>query len=628
MSSRLRRFAVLLAAVCAAVVVPAGSASAHAFLVNSDPADGAVLSSAPQRLQLQFSESIELAATHVTIVGQDGRDRRPTSMALVTAPAGSQVAGVGRPVLLVVGLPALTPDAYRISWETISSDDLHRTSGVFVFGLQHAAKAAGLHETPPALPESALRWLLFLGLAVALGATLLAALHRPDRDGPFTDAAMRRCRDLALAGSVGALLVSAGLLVEQASASHESLARLLPSSYGTRWLVRESGLLLLALVMYGRCRRGRSRGGVAPGAVLRWLTVLAASVSAVGFALMGHAGAGVASPTRIAADAAHLLAAATWSGTLLTVAMVVVPRLRSSGGEAVATRAALRRFLVPALVCVAVMVVTGVYLASGVVGSVDALILTTYGRILLAKLAVVAVVGALGLANSAALHRPRSGRKDRPRFLVPEALAAATVLGLTALLTSGQPAREPQLVRYSADRVVPVMDGAAQDLQETLEVRPNVPGANVVLVGVFDTRRPSPGVVRGVDVVLERADGTPSTTITLTPLADGQWSAHTTLTTSGASVVRVTVHRQGLPDAPASYRWVVGGAPDQTRKAVVSTAPLARPLELAAVGLLAVELLAAGCLALRWRRREEPADFDDQGAARELADAAGRGLGG
>jgi hypothetical protein len=133
--------------------------------------------------------------------------------------------------------------------------------------------------------------------------------------------------------------------------------------------------------------------------------------------------------------------------------------------------------------------------------------------------------------------------------------------------------------------------------------------------------------VRGVDVVLERADGTPSTTITLTPLADGQWSAHTTLTTSGASVVRVVVHRQGLPDAPASYRWVIGGAPDQTHKAVVSTAPLAGPLELAALGLLGAELLAAGWLALRWRRREEPAEIDDRAASRELADAAGRGPG-
>src|ERR1700712_3782664 len=68
---------------------------------------------------------------------------------------------------------------------------------------------------------------------------------------------------------------------------------------------------------------------------------------------------------------------------------------------------------------------------------------------------------------------------------------------MSALLTSGQPAREPQLVRYAADRAVPVVNGAAADLQETLAVKPNLPGANVVLVGVFDTRRPSPGRAPG-----------------------------------------------------------------------------------------------------------------------------------
>ncbi|MDX6207541.1 MAG: copper transport protein [Frankiales bacterium] len=569
-----------------------------------------MLTSAPGQLTLRFSESIEAATTHLDIVGSDGATHQPTSVQVVSA-GGS---GSG-PVLLVVGLPPLPADAYRVSWQTVSSDDLHQTNGILVFGVRHPVTAAGLHEPPPALPESALRWLLFLALATTLGGTLLAALFRPDASGPFADAAVRRCRGLALAGSVVALGVSLALLRQQMYDSGESLSRLLPSTYGHRWLVREAGLAALVPLMYSRLR-----GGFGPTAqrFLRWFTAAAATLAAVGSALLGHAGAGATpSVTRVGADAAHVLAAAVWAGTLLVAAVVVVPRLRPSGGEAVTARAALGRFAVPAAICVAVMAVTGVYLTSGVAGSVDAVLMTTYGRVLIAKVALVCVAGALGLANSAALHpgvagsvrslvtrrRPAPAAEPRrPRHLVPEALVAASVLALSAVLTSGQPAREPQLVSSTAGHTVPVLDGAAADLQETLAVQPNLPGANVLLVGVFDTRRPSPGVVRGVQVAIVGADGAQAVPLALTPLADGRWSAPASLTASGAALVRVTVHRQGLPDASSSYRWVVGGSPSLTRPAVLSTAPIANTLRVAAGGLAVLIAVPAGFVVASRRR--------------------------
>ena len=39
------------------------------------------------------------------------------------------------PVEVVATLPTLQRSSYRVSWETLSSDDLHRTSGVLVFGV-------------------------------------------------------------------------------------------------------------------------------------------------------------------------------------------------------------------------------------------------------------------------------------------------------------------------------------------------------------------------------------------------------------------------------------------------------------------------------------------------------------
>jgi copper transport protein len=614
----LRRLAVVAGAVVA-LMGPASPASAHSYLVSSAPSDGAVVSTSPGQLQLRFSEAIEAGATHVDVVGSDGTAHHPTRIELISSPAKGS-GSAGGPVLLVLDLPALHPDAYRVSWETVSSDDLHRTSGVFVFGLQHAVTAAGWHENPPALAESGLRWLLFLAFALALGGTLLARLYRPDADSAFAEPALRRSRELAVSGALASLLVSVVLLAQQLSVSGESTTALLDSSYGTRWLVRQGGLMLLVVALLLRVRLTSGHRW------LRGLTGVAAALAAIGSALLGHAGAGESpSPTRVAADAAHLLAAATWSGTLLVAAVVVVPRLRTSGGEGVTARAALRRFLVPAGVCVGVMVVTGVYLSSNVIGSVDALLLTTYGQIMLAKVAVVVVASILALRNIGALHpvgmsvlaravggRGRGRAAGRPRHVVPEAVAAALVLALSALLTSGQPALEPQLVASAADSAQPVVDGASADLQETLELRPNLPGSNVVLVGVFDTRRPAPGPVRGVDVILTGADGRAGRPLALRSIADGRWTVPASLTASGAMRVQVVVHRQGLPDTAASYRWVVAGAPSLTHKAFVSTARLRQPLQVVAAGLAVLLVLLA--LTSWWVARRRSTDGTDDGS--------------
>jgi copper transport protein len=250
----------------------------------------------------------------------------------------------------------------------------------------------------------------------------------------------------------------------------------------------------------------------------------------------------------------------------------------------------LRGFGPYAAACASVVVVTGVYLASDVVGSVDAALLTTYGRTLLIKLAVVGVVGALGLANHRRL-RSRRGIRLPVRTVVAEAAVAMLVLGLAALLTSGQPAREPQLVSAPQVHTVPVLDAAVGDLQQALAIRPNRPGRNVVTVSVFDTRRPAPAPIRSVQVSVIGLDGRRIGPVSAERLADGRWSVAADLASAGRTGIEVAVQRAGLPDATHLYRWVVGGGPTVTRHATVSTAPVGDTLRVLAI-LLAMALAA------------------------------------
>jgi copper transport protein len=568
------------------VVVPAGPASAHAFLDHSTPSDGANEDQAPPDLQLQFSEPVVVAATRIEIADADGRHFQPGPVHLVAADTG---AGKGGPVTLVADLPSLPRNAYRVSWETLSSDDLHRTSGVLVFGVAQQVAAGGFHESLPRPDEASLRWLVFLALALALGGAGCEGLFLR-QPGVAAMAAATRCRRLSRGGAAAGLALAAVLLLDQLAAGHWAGRRLLISGYGQHWLLREGGLLLLLLA----ARRGRPTGPVRTAQL-----ILGGVAACAGSALLGHAAGGPGLVVvHVLADAMHLAATAGWSGAVVVLAAVAGPLLRDRSGANETARAVLRSFAGPAAACVSVAVVTGVYLASAVVGSVDAVLMTFYGRTLLLKLVIAAAAGGLGLLSWARLRR---GAETSRRALVAEAAGAASVLLLAAVLTSAQPAQEPQLVRTAGPATVRVVDGQAGDLQETLAIRPNRPGRNVVVLGVYDTRRPAPAPITGVSVTIPSLGGASTSPVPAERLADHQWSVPVALAASGPTQIRVAVQRAGFADATSAFSWTVGAVPAVMRPTAVSQAPIGRALKVAAVAL-AVVVLYAWLMAGYWRR--------------------------
>ncbi len=594
-SVRLRRRLFGLAALVVGMLalLPASSASAHAFLTQSSPADGSALASAPAELRLSFSESVVLEATTIDIVDSSGRHHRPSGLRF--APGTGAAGDTEQPAEVVADLPALGRDAYRISWHTLSSDDLHRTDGILVFGIGEQVTAAGLSEPAPGITESALRTAVFLSIALALGGLSAGRLFGRVRMRDLTAQwAGRRCRTVARWGAGAGVLTTGGLLADQLLAGGGSGASALSTGLVLRFALRDVGFLLL-LVVSLLARAGRIRSVVA---------LTGAAAVGIGTAMLGHSAAGSSlAVTRVIADAAHVVAAATWSGTLLLAIAVALPLRRA--GHQLLTRNMLRAFGFPAFACVAAMMVSGLYLMSGVVGSVDAALLTGYGRTLLIKICVVGVIVALGIVNSRTLRRPGSGRVPG-RTVVAEGLAAVVVFVLAAMLTSGQPAMEPQLIRTADGAVVPVIDAAVDDLQETLSVRPNLPGRNVVLVDAFQTRRPLRGRISEVLITFFDPDGRGSTALAAADLGDGKWSVSTDFQSSGGRNFSVTVRRAGLPDATWSARWTVGGGANSQHPVLISNAPIAGILQAASLVLLLV-FGGVGMILLR-RRRGSPPD--------------------
>jgi copper transport protein len=601
----------------AALSLPA-PASAHAYLAVSAPADGAVLDRAPDLLVLSFTERVELPATHVDIVDADGRHWATTSVAVRPHDAAAGNAGTESAVDVVAGLPVLPANTYHIAWRTLSSDDLHVTSGTLVFGVQRQVTAAGAVPGPggPGTRETVLRGLGLLGLCTLVGGAALALVAAGlARSGGA--ALCGRLLRVAAAGGTLALLTVPVQLAVQTSAGTGAL--LLHEATSGRGLARELGpAVLLGLVVWAR--RG-IRAGQLP--VVLAIGGTTAVLSAWGTALSGHSSPGGGLLGTLVGGV-HVLAAGAWAGSVLAAAVALVPVLRTEPAQ---VRQILRTFAILAASCVALLTVTGLLMVGNQVATVDALLLTPYGRLLIAKVVAVAVAGLLGLRTFRRLRR-RDGTVPR-RGLLAEALVLGVVVILAGALASAGPARGPRFPANLPVAAEPQVTGHAADLVDTLQIRPNRPGRNVVSITVADTRRPAPAPLTGVSVQLVGPDGTQKVH-PVTRTADGWTVAVDDIRSPGDWKVSVTVLRDGLPPVTDGHRWVVAPA-NQSGVGVVVSAAVLRPV----VTWLAVLVAGAATLSalvLRYRRRRSavpapppPAPVTEQdGGTRdtELAEAA------
>ncbi len=601
-----------------------GVASAHAILVRTDPLDGATLATAPDHIRLWFSEGVALNFASFELVDGHGQHTALTQFAL-DAQDDAQI---------VIDVPSLRPDAYRLIWKAASSDDLHLSSGSIVFGVQQAADAASAPDNvaAPQPLEVILRWLNFGALATAIGALLVACvllpqalastLTLPDQLMAAAQHLRRKLWRLALVAANLTLIASAGLLFAQAATAGklnvDNLRQILSqTSYGVDWLMRVGWLIVLIGVLAWRWRKALPEADRVT--VISVVPLIMAVL--IMQALASHAAAFTdATLIRVVVEVLHQLAASVWVGGLLVMALTLVPLLRHTPTEKALARSILQRFGVPAAISLGVLVITGIYSTGQQVASIDALLTTFYGQTLLLKIGLVISIGVLGLINSSLLHprvadvlrrmlrRPLGwtllNRQRVGRTVLMEALGAAAIVLLAAVLSAAQPARGPEFEAVSAVAAPSPITASVGDLLLSLAVKPDRPGQNFISIGVFNTRRPAPAPITTVTLRLTPPAG-PRGPIALAaePLGDGRYQvAGGVIDMAGDWQIALAIVRPGLPDVTWSTIWtvlpVINGS---ARPILISNQPLALPLTIAAVMLMLIG--GALILGLGLRRR-------------------------
>ncbi|MFY9770795.1 MAG: copper homeostasis membrane protein CopD [Xanthobacteraceae bacterium] len=201
--------------------------------------------------------------------------------------------------------------------------------------------------------------------------------------------------------------------------------------FGQMLLARLAAAGLLAASLPMR-RRSADRRLWSAGAIVLAIVVL------IGPAWTGHAGAtpGIAGEFPLAADALHLLAAGAWLGGLPPLAMLLATAWRQKEPRwATVTAIAVQRFSLLGVISVGTLLASGVANSWYEVETLNDLFVTSYGQLVLIKIAIFAAMIALASVNRFYLT-PRLATASTVRWLYRTSLAE-TGLGFAAVTVVG-----------------------------------------------------------------------------------------------------------------------------------------------------------------------------------------------
>lgn len=419
----------LLAAILACLVVAglaialvATPVAAHAYLSESDPANGEQVDDVPEEVALYFSGDGVVNAD-ITVEDPDGEIVSAEPEIVSAEPE------IDSDDTQIIRVPIEDTDGedgmYTVDWEVLA-DDGHTTSGSFFFAVgdepldrDAVLEAYEEDEADESVSpiEAGAKSLLLVGVVGLIGIPAIATLAvgpvfaRTERRETID----RRLTQL-LAGAAGLALVGAlvlGLVRSTALGpfSLETVVQFAETPLGRAWLVQSVlGLALGGLVVAmvrGRLPRRASLVGTFVGALAVAGTIAWTSHSATAIDRLQGA----------VIDFVHIVGAGLWIGGLAVLAFVVVPIVRASDPDdrSVFLARTIRRYSILALVGVTLVVATGLVLASWHVPTADGLTDTFYGLTLVAKLVLVAAALALGgVTRFVLLHRLESPQSGGP----------------------------------------------------------------------------------------------------------------------------------------------------------------------------------------------------------------------
>ncbi len=454
-----RRSALVLVALMVGFLLTASPpATAHAEFLTSTPAPYDIWNIAPTAVTITVSEAVQPGSPEITVTNGNG----------TRVDVGPAAVSPTDPTMFSVRLASgIGPSVYTVTWSVVSADDGHFTAGTFYFMIEYRdgtlpgtwPQTGGIAVQQPISPlDVGLEAAGFIAFAATFGASLVAALlwipagsELGAAAGPGPADGLRALVRMAQLGSfafagVAAVRVGENLLTTSPAGLGEALASTFLLSLMAQVVL---ALVMVALAWHLLARLDRAAPFENPPWEFLPLLFLGFVLILLEVAVSHSATAAGWWPLAPIADAAHLYGAALWVGGLLAV-LRVRPWLREPTPPAFA-QAVLEGFSRFALLGVVLVVSAGFVLGFVLVGTVDALVGTPYGWVVLAKGALLVPMVLVGLWNRRNLRSPETRARSAAEAVRAvagrvrtEAVLGAAVLVLAGLLVTMSPAAAPQ----------------------------------------------------------------------------------------------------------------------------------------------------------------------------------------
>ncbi|WP_433774668.1 copper resistance CopC/CopD family protein [Bacillus wiedmannii] len=468
----MRRLGTWLLIACVLIILIPKSASAHAYVVKSNPAENETLKKAPSVVKIEFDEDIQVSHFNTLFV----RDTSGKRVDLKDAHIDKK-----NKKLLEAGLKENLKDGlYSIQWKAISADG-HPIQGVIPFqiGLAEAGADDVQVEEMGYIPQIDMimeRGILYTSFSLFLG-VLFFNLIMYKGNAIEVQSRSKRIIWISLFGIFISLLFNLPLQakinadVSWLEAFNPFLLKetLQLSVFGYVWITQMALISLLMIVTYFAVKREKlSSFKVWSIPIVLFIGLLVMK------AFNSHAYGLKFKDIAVVMDFLHLFAASLWIGGLSSIILL----LRKEDEKWTMYWDAIKRFSPWATGAVIVIVITGLFNSTFFIPTIHSLFDTKYGLALLAKILFFIFMGILGIVHY--VKGKMRAEKGLGATVKVEFIIGIIVFVIVAFMTNVQTPPMPPTGPFTESKQLD------NGYELTLHVSPNKVGQNTFHITLKD----------------------------------------------------------------------------------------------------------------------------------------------
>ncbi|MGQ0795349.1 MAG: copper resistance CopC/CopD family protein [Nitrosopumilaceae archaeon] len=421
-----------------------GLAYAHPEIRVSEPAEFSNISVGTTQVIIRYSETVEIDYSVIRVLDNAGNQVD-----------NSDTKYFDNEQSLIVTTKPLDDGVYTVTSKVLSRVDGHVVNDAIVFSVGNAAippdfQVKKIQGPSIYLPEAAARFPGLVGQVVVLGSVLYSLLIWKSLK---TKKTMRENSDvlekthshlfLKLTG-IGLLLVLASnilMLAVQAINLQTTAIEVIKTGFGTTWLARMI-LTIILLALWFWSERSSSIGNIRQFLILGFSLALIFTTT-----MFGH-GAALMNEPSIVLDFVHNLLASVWIGGIIYSVFVLIPSFSKLGSD---KKEQFSLLILPkissvVIISVGILIITGPTLLWFLESNIELLYDSTYGKLILIKIALGSKMIAIGAYNQFRIQKPALKTMEFGRIFVYdkfrrslkiESIVGIVLLGVVAMLVNG-----------------------------------------------------------------------------------------------------------------------------------------------------------------------------------------------